>query len=132
MTHPRHVRILAQYTHEYIESLLIHDTAPRELADMTTYRLDCPAYMLEGIDGVLADSGFSEVWGAWKVLKHRVETQASPAWEQGYSSYVRACAEGRVQDAESVGMRLARAFSSAADQQMWFYEGWLFARDEDA
>lgn len=130
--HPRHLRLLSQYASERIDNLLSHETPPREIYDMTTWRLDRPEYLLEVVDGVLADPGFREKWGTWRPFRKELLEVAQPAWDRGMEAYHRFIEDGQSQgDPSDTGMKVAIASEKDQNMQMWFYEGWLAAMEEE-
>lgn len=128
--HERHIRLLAQYAGERIDDLLSHQNPPRDLYDMTTWRLDRPEYLLEVVGGVLADPGFREKWTEWLAFKRELLGVAQPAWTRGFEAYGRATT-GSGDDLTSLGINAALEYEENQSKQMWFLEGWLAAQDEE-
>jgi hypothetical protein len=124
----RHIRLLAQYACERVEEILSHAVPPRDLYDMTTWRLDRPDTLLEMVEGVLADPGFSEKWAAWQVFKVQLLEVAQPAWTDGYKACLRVTTG---EDLTGLGMKSATHYDEDENRQMWFLEGWLAAMESE-
>lgn len=130
----RQLRLLAQYAAERIDALLSHKVPPYSLGDMDTWRLDRPEYLLEVIDGVLANLELREQWPQWQRFRKDVLFFALPAWERGWGAWeVSSLRREGIEalDPSQTGMTLARkTYPTKMTMQMWFYEGWLAAREE--
>lgn len=122
--HPRSLMLLAQYAAERIDQFLSHETPPRDLGDMTTWRLDRPEYLLEVVDGVLNDPGFNKHRVQWLDFKRQLDTVAQPAWQRGFDTCHREGIEN-ADDPALLGETAALSAEKNTDCQMWFYEGWL-------
>ena len=132
--HPRRFQLLAQYALEYIGQMLDHDWPPVELADMTTYRLDNPHLLAEVVEGVLGDRRFQAQWQHWRYRLKQLKEEAGPSWIVGnsaYASFRQDHSELTEQALFDHGMELARVAFNDPSCQMWFYEGWLSAMQED-
>jgi hypothetical protein len=132
--HPRRFQLLAQYAIEYIGQMLDHDWPPCNLADMTIYRLDSPRVLAEVIEGVLGDKRFQDQWQSWQYRLKQVREEPEPCWIAGQSAYAQFRQDHQERDGQLLsdrGVELARAAFDGNSQQMWFYEGWLSAMQED-
>lgn len=132
--HPRRFQLLARYAVEYIGQMLDHDWPPCDLADMTTYRLDSPRALAEVIEGVLGDKRFQDQWQSWQDRLKQVREEAEPCWMVGQSAYAQFRQDNQERDDQFLsdhGMELAMDAFNGKSQQMWFYEGWLSAMQED-
>ncbi len=120
-------RALAEYAYQRINQLLDNEVAPRDLYDMTTWRLDNPNKLLAVVESVLSDDELLHDWPRWLPLKGDLTSLAIPAWTSGHEAFQANQYSSKFRD--GIVAALSRYRYQAA--QMWFFEGWLAAENQE-